>query len=1628
MEESILNWLEVGDSVQKLDVYNNKFKTTAFKIFYNISKHMYFSPFLHYFLIIVFFLQIFVLNISGTNIEKDKLLDIFKYLEKVLLFEKSIDNEKQYKIIIIITIIFFLTTFIYEIIIFSLLIAGITLNYFIKLLSFYQLLYIYYLTGPMVQILIYPLVASKGSFTSDNFSLLIAYILCLIIAVIIIINVILISFYMTDINNINGMDYKSKINDRYMTIIINIKVIYFIIEQILALIFPENKYFIYAFQIFLLVINLSVSVYVYKKVYFYNEVINTLHHLGWYFTSWFSVCIFFKHLTNTKDITLFFFVGIILIGFSLYFSSNYKVFKLLTEFNILSENKIKDIEIYSNILFKLSKQNDPKSKTLLAGIIKKSEESIKSNPELNDIYNRLTSKGLNVEIFGTYNEVKVLSLIGMVYINNEEKSKNRAEVTLNRSYFLINKCKNLSLAAHLATKVNITSHLQAYYKYVLLEEIKAYLINKLKKTRNKLTMKNVQISTVILYSQLVDLFKIEIYDAVCSQIEYFDVLRNNVATEKVTENFLKTGENILSLRKNIVTIWNKMIELNPNDPEAEKDYMIYLNIIIQDEFLKKEEIKKYKEKKDEFYREKNNIYFEMFDQEKSAILLCDGYSFNGKIFYYTPNFASLFGFTGKEISNISIDDLLPDVVQSFHKYLLEEYLKYTNLMAIFKTKKNLLLKGKNGLLFNVYLYVRILPNLQYGLLYILYIQKNQEKNFMIILDDKMHIDGFTESGQINSNLTINNVSNYGLSQFVIGYHIGLIIPDILLQIDYDEKNEKYFFMKENIDLKGYFYPTHTGKEMNIKIKKILDIIKAKKINENEEENNEEKFNSFDEFNEFIKEIKSQNKRAYSIFYRIECRSFLDGKYRYYKIYITNDLLSDNFNDVISNTKNNLISNTDNNLKDSKSLQDNPDKNKERLIKLKINPVNMEIKKKNVNNNEVKTNNNNSKEMNINQNKINFSQPTSNSSSILSKTNKESNEFHKLKNEIINKKDFFYIKLIKYIFVFYLLIIVALIVYDYLITKKYINALAEFLTENLYFDHTRIAAANVYNTAFNFKLLRNKIIKEEDCPNSNCTSFYSDLLIKSYTEIRKLKYDLNNFFIDYLEIFNKKMIIESKSFKIPVSEYLHLDVDNYMNYLIANGLKITANITNYFANGSEGKFFGFSSYEVLDVYIDNILNASYNVYYSDIFKGFIGKDKETRCKKHSDNPPKRLIIACAVFIIVVIIIINLIYKLYSTECFFLEKLINFSSVNFDEYLKKLEELKKSLRDENNEDEDKNMDENDNEEGLEEKNENENLEKNNLKMGLIKKKENAKKKKNKQNKLHLQKLKKKKNMTNYFFKFNIFFAVKISIAFFIVVIYFMVTMVIFENYRVNFSEFDKSLVSINEIFLNIFQTFTHFKKQIEKFYNTNNTNDIIIPKDSDIVQPKLGNTLFNIIHNSKYNKDYLNIIKALYNENACEILNQNITNDKYCGVLFSSLLVKGLDQVIVQLSIILNNCLDELSTLKIDKNLTNMYSIDNFYYNYEMLVGYYIYNSFFITRDAFDVFKNDEIKHITNIQKAITAVYSIVVVFVLFLCIYFIYKYKNIVSSFWNFIGILPNKFISDDENFYDSIIKLGELLF
>ena len=108
--------------------------------------------------------------------------------------------------------------------------------------------------------------------------------------------------------------------------------------------------------------------------------------------------------------------------------------------------------------------------------------------------------------------------------------------------------------------------------------------------------------------------------------------------------------------------------------------------------------------------------------------------------------------------------------------------------------------------------------------------------------------------------------------------------------------------------------------------------------------------------------------------------------------------------------------------------------------------------------------------------------------------------------------------------------------------------------------------------------------------------------------------------------------------------------------------------------------------------------------------------------------------------------------------------------------------------------------------------------------------------------------KVSKSTYFFKINA---------------YFIITILIFDDYKDDFKKYDEALVQINSIYFNIFKTFLSLKTQIEKLsLNKENTNNIIIPEESELIQPKLGNALFNIIHSTKYIKLYLNKINIFY----------------------------------------------------------------------------------------------------------------------------------------------------------------------
>jgi hypothetical protein len=234
-------------------------------------------------------------------------------------------------------------------------------------------------------------------------------------------------------------------------------------------------------------------------------------------------------------------MGWIIFSSILYLIEENKEEYLLTDFNIFDNCTLKEIELFNAKLFNLISVSSIKNKTILIGIKQKFEKFFKTNPEMKDKYIKLTTNEILLKQYTAKDDLNVLAIMLLIYDYHLEKSKIKNDILLSMCYFLLNKFKKAYLALSLCSKIKITNHRMSYFKFKLMEEIKEYLIFKITKSNNSDNIKHIQIGSVILYYIYIDLFKLKIYDAACNQIDYFDILKNNVSTPKTTENFLKIG-------------------------------------------------------------------------------------------------------------------------------------------------------------------------------------------------------------------------------------------------------------------------------------------------------------------------------------------------------------------------------------------------------------------------------------------------------------------------------------------------------------------------------------------------------------------------------------------------------------------------------------------------------------------------------------------------------------------------------------------------------------------------------------------------------------------------------------------------------------------------------------------------------------------------------------------------------------------------------------------------------------------------------------------------------------------------------------------------------------------------------
>ncbi len=121
IEENIIEWLELGDSIQKIDLVNQQKALYIFKSNYLLLQYSHFPQILFIMIIFIFFIQIWEINILYVDVEEDGLLEVLKYLENVFLLRDLITNLKIFIILFVFSLVLFILTFLLAVVNVSLL-------------------------------------------------------------------------------------------------------------------------------------------------------------------------------------------------------------------------------------------------------------------------------------------------------------------------------------------------------------------------------------------------------------------------------------------------------------------------------------------------------------------------------------------------------------------------------------------------------------------------------------------------------------------------------------------------------------------------------------------------------------------------------------------------------------------------------------------------------------------------------------------------------------------------------------------------------------------------------------------------------------------------------------------------------------------------------------------------------------------------------------------------------------------------------------------------------------------------------------------------------------------------------------------------------------------------------------------------------------------------------------------------------------------------------------------------------------------------------------------------------------------------------------------------------------------
>ena len=153
IESNIINWIDLGDSMQSLDIYGKKKMIKSFNFIHVLVSFTNFSIFFYIILKFFFFLQIMMLTLVNLEDKDDSAIVILKYISKVIFVQEIITDKESYKIAIIINSVLTLVVIlciVYTVI--SIRIGKFMIKIPIHLFNLINVIIMNYLIGPIVQI------------------------------------------------------------------------------------------------------------------------------------------------------------------------------------------------------------------------------------------------------------------------------------------------------------------------------------------------------------------------------------------------------------------------------------------------------------------------------------------------------------------------------------------------------------------------------------------------------------------------------------------------------------------------------------------------------------------------------------------------------------------------------------------------------------------------------------------------------------------------------------------------------------------------------------------------------------------------------------------------------------------------------------------------------------------------------------------------------------------------------------------------------------------------------------------------------------------------------------------------------------------------------------------------------------------------------------------------------------------------------------------------------------------------------------------------------------------------------------------------------------------------------------